>query len=120
LFFSDDLEMRAKLRGYMTAYNFVLFRDWMGINRLRMTSARDKSKTTLRFCIWLLVKTFPGASEPAFKFHAVEELEALGIDVSTDDVLHNVVTMETQLMKESTPWRGAREKDPLLIQMLIE
>ena len=23
-------------------------------------------------------------------------------------------------MKESTPWRGAREKDPLLIQMLIE
>ena len=45
LFFPDDLELKAKLRGYMTAYNFVLFREWMGINRLRMTSARDKSKT---------------------------------------------------------------------------
>ena len=75
---------------------------------------------TLRFCIWLLVKAFPGASEPAFSFQPVEELEAHGIDVSTDDVLHNLVTQESQLMKGSTPWRGAREKDPLLMQMLIE
>ena len=68
LFFSDDLEMRAKLRGYMTAYNFVLFREWMGINRLRMTSARDKSKTvsshqiifiksSLYACLHFLIRT---------------------------------------------------------------
>ena len=75
---------------------------------------------TLRFCIWLMVKDFSGALEPAFSFQPVEELEAHGIDVAADDVLHNVVTKESQLMDGSTPWRGAREKDPLLLQMLIE
>jgi hypothetical protein len=149
LFFPDNLELKAMLRGYMTTYSFVLFREWMGINRLRMTSVRDKTKTvsvlrifcfnsnpfacphfnnshsrhlmcaqTLCFCIWLMVKAFPGASEPAFSFQPLKELEALEIDVSTDDVLHNLVTKDSQLMKGSTPWRGAREKDPLL--MLIE
>ena len=49
LFFPDSLELKAKLRGYMTAYNFVLFREWMGINRLRMTSARDRTKTVSAF-----------------------------------------------------------------------
>jgi hypothetical protein len=29
----------------MNTYDFALFREWMRINRLRMTSARDKSKT---------------------------------------------------------------------------
>ena len=57
---------------------------------------------------------------PAFSFQPVEELEAHGIDVATDDVLHNLVTRESQLMNGTTPWRGAREKDPLLMQMLIE
>ena len=75
---------------------------------------------TLRFCIWLLVKAFLGALEPTFSFQPIEELEALGIDVSIDDVLHNLVMKESQLMNGSTPWRGAREKDPLLVQMLIE
>jgi hypothetical protein len=65
-----------------------------------------------------MVKAFSGASEPTFSFQPIEELEALGIDVSTNDVLHNLVTKDSQLMKGSTPWRGAREKDPLL--MLIE
>jgi hypothetical protein len=67
-----------------------------------------------------MVKTFIGASEPAFSLQPVEELEALDIDVSTDDVLHNLVTKESQLMRGSIPWRGSREKDPLLLQMLIE
>jgi hypothetical protein len=131
LFFPDNLELKAKL---------------MGINKLWMTSIRDKTKTvsilrifcfisnpsacphfnnshsrhltcaqTLCFCIWLMVKAFPGASEPAFSFQPLKELEALEIDVSTDDVLHNLVTKDSQLMKGSTPWRGAREKDPLLM-----
>jgi hypothetical protein len=151
LFFPDNLELKAKLRGYMTTYSFALFREWMGINKLWMTSIRDKTKTvsilrifcfisnpsacphfnnshsrhltcaqTLCFCIWLMVKAFPGASEPAFSFQPLKELEALEIDVSTDDVLHNLVTKDSQLMKGSTPWRGTREKDPLLMQMLIE
>jgi hypothetical protein len=28
----------------MNTYDFVLFHEWMGINRLQMTSVRDKSR----------------------------------------------------------------------------
>jgi hypothetical protein len=45
LFFPDDLELKAILRGYMRTYGFALFREWMGINRLRLTSSKDRSKT---------------------------------------------------------------------------
>jgi hypothetical protein len=48
------------------------------------------------------------------------ELNFVGIDVAVDDVLFNMVTKDTQLMRGSTPWRGGREKDPLLLQLLIE
>jgi hypothetical protein len=30
------------------------------------------------------------------------------------------VTKDTQLMNGNTPWRGGREKDPILLQLLIE
>jgi hypothetical protein len=50
----------------------------------------------------------------------VAELDSIGIDVDVDDVLFNLVMKDTQLMKNSTPWRGGREKDPLLLQLLIE
>lgn len=75
---------------------------------------------TLRFCIRLLVRDTAGASAPSFSFQPVQELLDLDIDVSSDDVLHNLVTKETQMMRGSIPWRGSREKDPLLLQMLIE
>jgi hypothetical protein len=45
LFFSDDLDVKADLKGLMSAYGFLTFKEWMGVNRLRMTSARDPSKT---------------------------------------------------------------------------
>jgi hypothetical protein len=48
------------------------------------------------------------------------ELDPVGIDVAVDDVLFNLVTKDTQLMRGSIPWRGGREKDPLLLQLLIE
>jgi hypothetical protein len=53
---------------------------------------------------------------------AGEELsmDSVGIDVAIDDVLFNMVTKDTQFMRGSTPWRGGREKDPLLLQLLIE
>jgi hypothetical protein len=50
----------------------------------------------------------------------MDELESVGIDVAVDDVLCNLVTKDTQLMRGSTPWRGGREKDPVLLQLLIE
>ena len=43
-----------------------------------------------------------------------------GIDIATDNVLFNLVTKDSQLMRGSIPWRGGREKDPLLLQLLIE
>jgi hypothetical protein len=48
------------------------------------------------------------------------ELDSAGIDVATDDVLFNLVMKDSQLMRGSIPWRGGREKDPLLLQLLIE
>jgi hypothetical protein len=44
-FFSDDLDVKADLKGLMSAYGFLTFKEWMGVNRLRVTSARDPSKT---------------------------------------------------------------------------
>jgi hypothetical protein len=44
LFHKDDLKLRADIRGYANAYHFKIFKEWMGINRLPLTSARDSSK----------------------------------------------------------------------------
>ena len=45
LFHPDDLQMRADIRGCLKAYNFSLFKEFMGVNRLPLTSARNASKT---------------------------------------------------------------------------
>jgi hypothetical protein len=50
----------------------------------------------------------------------VVELDSVGINVAADDVLFNLVTKDTQLMRGTTPWRRGREKDPLLFQLLID
>ena len=50
----------------------------------------------------------------------VPKLDFIGINVAANDVLLNLVTKNTQLMRGSIPWRGGREKDPILLQMLIE
>jgi hypothetical protein len=44
-FFSDDLDVKADFKGLMSMYGFLAFKEWMGVNRLSMTSARDHSKT---------------------------------------------------------------------------
>jgi hypothetical protein len=55
-----------------------------------------------------------------FSIGPVVELHSVGIDVAVDDVLFNLVTRDTQLLRGSTPWRGGREKDLVLLQLLIE
>jgi hypothetical protein len=55
-----------------------------------------------------------------FFIRPMAELDSVGIDVAVDDVLFNLVTRDTQLMRGSSPWRGGREKDPVLLQLLIE
>jgi hypothetical protein len=34
LVFLDDLNLRATMRGFNNTYGFMVFREWMGINRL--------------------------------------------------------------------------------------
>ena len=48
------------------------------------------------------------------------EPDSVDINIATDDVLFNLVTKDSQLMRGSMLWRGGREKDPLLLQLLIE
>jgi hypothetical protein len=44
-FHKDDLKLRADIKGYAKAYHFSIFKEWIGINRLPITSPRDASKT---------------------------------------------------------------------------
>jgi hypothetical protein len=55
-----------------------------------------------------------------FSIRPLAKLDSLGIDIAVDDVFFNLVTKDTQLMRGSTPWKGGREKDPVLLQLLIE
>ncbi len=50
----------------------------------------------------------------------IPEVQDAGIDLEADDLLHNFTTSKSQLMNGSIPWRGAREKDPRFLQVLIE
>jgi len=45
LFHKDNLQLRADIRGSANAYNWKILKEWTGINRLPLTSARDASKT---------------------------------------------------------------------------
>jgi hypothetical protein len=55
-----------------------------------------------------------------FSIMFVVELDSVGTNVTADDVLFNLVTKYTQFMRGTIPWRGGMEKDPILLQMLIE
>jgi len=66
------------------------------------------------------VRSIPGVPASTFSITPVPELDSIGINVAADDVLFNLVTKDTQLMRGTIPWRGGREKDPILLQMLIE
>jgi hypothetical protein len=55
-----------------------------------------------------------------FLIRPMAELDSVGINVTADDIFFNLVTKDTQLMRGTSPWRGSKKKDPLLLQMLIE
>jgi hypothetical protein len=66
------------------------------------------------------VRSYPGLPSSTFSTGPVAELNSIDIDNAVDDVFFNLVTRDTQLMRGSTPWRGGREKDLVLLQLLIE
>jgi hypothetical protein len=59
-FHKDDMKLRASIRGIAKAYHFKIFKEWIGVNRLPITSARDASKivsgSTLVMCFILLTQ----------------------------------------------------------------
>jgi hypothetical protein len=62
----------------------------------------------------------PGKPASKFSFQSVTALDRHGVDVSRDDILHNLVSREDQLMNGPIPWRGPKEKSTILMQMLIQ
>jgi hypothetical protein len=50
-FHKDDLKLRADIRGYSKAYDFSILKEWTGVNRLPITSARDASKIVSDSCL---------------------------------------------------------------------
>ena len=66
------------------------------------------------------MRSIPGVPASTFSIILVPELDSIGINVTADNVLFNLVTKDTQLMRGTTPWRGGRDKDAILLQMLIE
>ena len=75
---------------------------------------------TLKFCIQLLVRSYLRVPSSTFSIRPMVELDSLGINVAVDDVLFNLVTKDTQLMKGSIPQKRGRKKDLFFLQMLIE
>ena len=55
LFHPDDLQMRVDIRGCLKAHHFSLFKEFMGVNCLPLTSARNVSKTVSISCILKLL-----------------------------------------------------------------
>jgi hypothetical protein len=51
LFHKDDLKLRADIKVSSKAYQFKILKEWTGINRLPITSARDASKTVSDSCL---------------------------------------------------------------------
>jgi hypothetical protein len=51
LFHKDDLKLRADIKGYSKAYHFSILKEWTGINRLPLTSARNASKRVSDSCL---------------------------------------------------------------------
>ena len=68
----------------------------------------------------MLVRSYPKVPSSTFSIWPVTKLAFVGIDIAVDGVPFNLVTKDTQFMRGSSPWRGGREKGPLLLQLLIE
>jgi hypothetical protein len=49
------------------------------------------------------VRSYPKVPSSTFSIRPVAELDSVGIDVAVDDVLFNLVTKDTQLMRGTTP-----------------
>jgi hypothetical protein len=51
LFHKGNVQLRADIKGFAEAYHFSILKEWMGINRLQITSTRDSFKTVSDSCL---------------------------------------------------------------------
>jgi hypothetical protein len=51
------------------------------------------------------VRSYLEVLSSTFFIRLVAKLDSVGINVAADDVLFNLVTKDTQLMKDIIPWR---------------
>jgi hypothetical protein len=76
----------------------------------------------LKFKALLLVRSFasPIARQPQELVIAIDP-SISEVDLATDDVLFNSITMTTQLCRkgDGKPWRGAKEKSEVLMKLFV-
>jgi hypothetical protein len=121
----DNGDSRESIEDHFAAFGFTLFKEWLGVNRLRLSSAKHKDKTTNLFRVVLLVcatKTIGSDLDKrprhsSFRLRDAHELKALGIELDMDDAIMNYTA--TPLMHGSKAWRGPREKDIAFMSSLI-
>jgi hypothetical protein len=125
--YSDDNDQtRKEIESYFPAFGFKVFREWTGVNRMCLKSARIPGSTTSMFKVTLLVRTactHPRADNrprnSQFHFRASEVLESLSIDLNKQDAIVNFSVTETLTSHANGPWRGPKEKDPTFFSSLI-
>ena len=125
--YSDDNDQtRKEIESYFPAFGFKVFKDWTGVNRMCLKSARIRGSTTSMFKVALLVRTactHPRADKTPrhskFDFRASQELQSLSIDLCKQDAIVNFTVAETLTVNADGPWRGPKEKDPTFFSSLI-
>jgi hypothetical protein len=113
----DNGDFRKNIEDHFAAFGFTIFKEWLGGNRLCLSSAKHKDKTTNLFQVVLLVRATKiirsdldkRPRHSSFRLRDANELKALGIELDMDDVIMNYTA--TPLMDGSKAWRGPREKD---------
>jgi hypothetical protein len=121
----DNGDFRKSIQDHFHAFGFTIFKEWLGVNRLRLHSAKHMDKTTNLFQVVLLVRATKTIGSDHDKrprhssFHLRDAIEfkALGIELEIDDVIMNYTT--TPLIDGSKAWRGSREKDIFFMSSLI-
>jgi hypothetical protein len=85
------------------------------------TSILDSSLSTHSVSVdWASSISGPSVSSDSGSVDLIESISTAYYQCKDENSLVECLTCGSQLMRGSTPWRGSREKDPLLLQLLIE
>jgi hypothetical protein len=86
------------------------------------TSSLDSNVSTIHSVLvdWANSISGPSVSSDSGSVDLIGSISTAYYQCKDEDSLVECLTCGSQLMKGSTPWRGSREKDPLLLQLLIE